>query len=335
MFLSDNTAAYMRFFKTSPLLIYKNTPLYIMILFFLLFIFKIVSWSNYTCVLWFGHLFFGNFQNKMIILICFFSIFIISVLFSNISFLNKDRLDFFLIFLNLTFWQACLFMVNNLFTLVLVIEILSTVIFLLLVSSAFTANNMSKHTLFSISTSSLHNPLFQALIFFFWISFILSIFLFLFLITFYNIFNSYDWFILENVFIYLIDSSSTFVLLKISTLWLFFLISIFLKAGLAPFYFWKTYFFKNIPVHYLFIYIVSFYFFLILFITYVFEIYLNELFSFFAFVTLLFIFLGLIILLSLLWESPYLNLFFALSSILNTLLVFLLLLGDLHLPLVL
>jgi len=82
-------------------------------------------------------------------------------------------------------------------------------------------------------------------------------------------------------------------------------------------------FFKGIPLHALFFYIFFFYFFIFYFFIYFFIIYLNELFYFNMFVNLLMLVSGSIFLVFILCESYYIKSFLAMSSILNTLFVFL------------
>jgi hypothetical protein len=159
------------------------------------------------------------------------------------------------------FWQLIIFTSNTLLTAIFIIEILSTLVFLLLIASALSSyTNASSLTTHSVFNMSLSNPLFQAIVFFFWISFLLSILLFIVLILFFSTLTSSDWFVSEFIFNFITNyvSTSNFSLLPL--LWIFLLIGLFLKCGLAPFYFWKPYFFKNIPSWYLFFYILNFFF---------------------------------------------------------------------------
>ena len=110
-------------------------------------------------------------------------------------------------------------------------------------------------------------------------------------------------------------------------IWFNLLFSIFLKCGLVPFYFWKPAFFKGMPLHSLFFYIVFFYFFIFIYFLYFFLIYLNEIFYFFTVINMLILCIGFFILLFILCEAFYLKAFLAMSSILNTLFVFLALNG--------
>ena len=219
-----------------------------------------------------------------------------------------------------------LFFSNNIFTVIFFIEVLSTLITLLLITSVFSSTyfynnlNLSKHAYFAQSTPF---ALLQTLMFFFWISLISSLNLFVFLVLFYLHFLTFDWFLLEAVFAYLLAVSDLQMLASASLTWFTFLFCIFLKCGLVPFYFWKPTFFKGIPLHALLFYITFFYFFIFLFFIYFFLMYLNELFYFNLSINLSLLSVGLVWLVFIICESYHIKAFLAMSSILNTLIMFL------------
>lgn len=245
---------------------------------------------------------------------------------TSIYFTGTDTYDYILTIHFLLFWILLLFYSTNLFSFIFFIEILSLLVLMVLVTSTFSTayfyniTNYSNHSYFQ---QSLPFAFLQTLLFFFWVSLIGSLNLFIFLILFYAKFLTFDWYLLENVFNYLVAVSSLKDLYYISLTWFIFLTCLFLKCGLAPFYFWKPTFFKGISFHALLTYITFFYFFLILYFTYLLTTLLSDVFYFNIFINLLLVFIGLTVLLVLLFESYYIKVFFAISSILNTLLVFL------------
>jgi len=275
---------------------------------------------------WFGHLLFSSFQLKVTYLISFIFVLIWVAYASSFYYSSQEIFDYTIVTYSFFLWTVFLFYSNNIFTVIFFIEILSTLITLLLITSVFSStyfyNNLSltNHSYFNQSTPF---SFLQTLMFFFWISLISSLNLFLFLTLFYLQFLTFDWYILESIFYYVIASSDLKSIFFSSLTWFSFLFCIFLKCGLVPFYFWKPIFFKGIPLHALFFYIVFFYFFIFYFFIYFFVIYLNELFYFNVFVNLLMLSFGLIILVFILCESYYIKAFLAMSSILNTLFVFL------------
>lgn len=303
---------------------------WILLTFIFLVFFLNYSWSSAPVSAWFGNLIFTQFQSKISYLVLFIFYLVLVVYTTSFYFSSKGLYDFVIINLNFFFWVFFLFFVNNLFTFIFFIEILSTLIFLLLITSTFSTTyfynnlNLNLNNYFNLNT-----PLFflQTLLYFFWMSLITSLNLFLFLILFYLKFLSFDWFIFEFIFFYVTFMSETKDLFFVLFVWLNLLFCIFLKCGLVPFYFWKPIFFKGLPTHVLFFYIFFFYFFLFLFLIYFFLIYVNEIFFYFIFVNIILLLIGFAMLLFILCEAYYLKAFFALSSIINTLFVFLALSG--------
>lgn len=293
-----------------------------------LFIILVVnfSWTSPVISAWFGHIIFTSFQLKMsTFLLVVFSLVWIAYM-SSFYYSSQEIFDYTTVTYSFFLWTIFLFLANNIFTVIFFIEILSALITLLLITSVFSStyfyNNLSltQHSYFNQSTPF---SFLQTLMFFFWISLVSSLNLFLFLTLFYLKFLTFDWYTLEAVFSYVVSVSDLKSLFFISLSWFNFMFCIFLKCGLVPFYFWKPMFFKGIPLHSLFFYIFFFYFSLFLFFIYFFVVYLNELFYFNMFINLAMLILGLIFLVFIICESYYVKSFLAMSSILNTLFVFL------------
>jgi len=296
--------------------------------FSLLFIFFLInfSWVHQTTAAWFGNLYFTSFQSKIFYLIFFFYSLYVLAATTSFYFSSKEVYEYVITCFNFFIWIIFLFSANSIFTVIFFVEILSTLIFLLLISGVFSTTyyynnlNLNMFNYFSLNTPFFF---FQSILYFFWISLISSLNLFLFLILFYLKFLTYDWFFLEFIFFYYVSTSSFKSLFVLVFIWLNFLFCIFLKCGLVPFYFWKPVFFKGLPVHVLFFYISFFYFFIFLFFCFFLVNYLNEIFFFFIIVNIFFLFAGFFILFAILNEAYYLKSFIALSSILNSLFVFL------------
>ena len=292
---------------------------------FLLYFINFV-WSGPFITSWFGCIIFSGFQAKISYFIFFFFFLILTVYTSSFYFSSNEIWDYFAVCFNFLIWMLFLFFSNTIFTVIFFIEILSNLIFLLLITSVFSTTyfynnlNLNLHSYFAPSTPLLY---IQTLLYFFWISLISSINLFFFLILFYIKFLSFDWFLIEFIFYYILSLNDLKELFFLVFIWLNLLFCIFLKCGLVPFYFWKPVFFKGIPLHTLFFYILFFYFFIFLFFIYFFLIYVNEIFYFFIYVNIFLLVFGFLFLFFILVEAFYLKTFLALSSILNTLFVFL------------
>jgi hypothetical protein len=307
------------FISGTDLLLLLATPLFLMLL-------LNYSWTSPVILSWFGHLIFNAFQLKINYLIGIVFLYVWVVYATSFYFASQEIYDYTIVTYSFFLWLLLLFTANNIFTVIFFIELLSTLIMLLLITSVFSStyfyNNLSltNHSYFNQSTPF---AFLQTLMFFFWISLVSSLNLFIFLILFYIKFVTLDWFTLEVVFSYVVSNSDLRGLFFISLIWLSFLFCLFLKCGVVPFFFWKPIFFKGMSFHSLFFYITFFYFFIFLFFIYFLLFYLTDLFYFNLSINLIMLMTGVIMLIFIMCESYYLKAFFAISSILNTLLMFL------------
>ena len=316
---ANNFAKSSSFFSQDGLDLFKLTvsPL------FLIFLLHI-TWSGPSLTAWFGHIIFSQYKFKITyLLFSFFLTYLLSFLMTT-HYSATNVYDYTLTTFNFFLWLWLTFFSNNLFTFIFFLELLSASVTLLLVTSTFSSmhfynsSSYSRHNYFQISTPT---ALLQTLMFFFWITLVASLLLFLFLITFYFKFLTFDWNLVDSVFSYLIATTSIKGLFTLSFSWLLLLICVLIKCGIVPFYLWKPVFFKGMTLLSLFFYVYVYYFSIFFFFTYVLFFYLNELFF-----TNLYIVIGLAIIavlgLSLiLFESFYIKSFLALSSILNSVLV--------------
>lgn len=273
---------------------------------------------------WFGHLLFSSFQSKFFYFITFIYILCLIVFLTINYFSSNEIYDFLISKFNMYYWVVILFFSNTLFTVIFVIEVLSTLVFLLITTSLFSTSFFYKNINFDSKIffqSTTPFTFLQSLLFYFWVSLISSLNLFVFLTFFFNKVLTFDWFLLENIFYFIVSTSSLREILLIGFVWFVIIFSIFLKCGIAPLFLWKPTFFKGLNFNMLFFYITFFYFFLFLFFINFLSIYFNCIFYYYSIVTVLFTSLGLVTLFFILCETFYLKIFFAISSILNSLLL--------------
>jgi hypothetical protein len=274
---------------------------------------------------WFGHLIITNFGLKILnINLIVFSLVMHNII-SNSYFSSKEIYDYIITVINAFFWITLLFFLNTIFSTIFVIEVLSTILFLLIITSNYS-------TCFYYNTMDLSKGVYshqifphsyiQSLLFFFWVSLVASLNLFLFITLLFLKLYSFDWFLLEHVFTYFTLTSSFWETTSLALPWFVLIFSIFLKCGLVPFFFWKPVFFKGLSMHMLFVYICYFYFFFFLFIIHTLTSYFSEIYYYYLFIMFLIVSVGLIMLLMILCESYYIKIFLAMSSILNSVLVF-------------
>jgi len=288
-------------------------------------------WVNAPVNAWYGHVYFGQFQIRVFLGVAVWFLFIFKITLSTLNLSSKLSYDYILVYVHLFFWIIILFQVSTLISLIFVIELLSTLVLLLLATSAFSTNFFYTNQTFANNryfANNLPSTHVQTLLIFFWISLITSINLFLFLIFFFNKFSTFDWLLLESVFNYLTIVQEIHDTFSMALIWYNIFFCLFLKCGVAPFFFWKPNFFKGLPLRVLCAYICFFYFFLILYFMYFLIVSASDLFYFYAKINLGVVTIGIVFLFLSLNESYYVKTFLALSSILNTLFVFLALSGS-------
>lgn len=289
-----------------------------------------LSWVSNSLTSWFGNLVFTPFQSKVTFVIIFFFALVLLII-ASVSYLSSNEIyDFIIVLYHFFFWISILFYANSLFSLFFIIEVLSALIFLFLVSSTYSTlfffRNLSlEFSNFFQNTTPL--TFLHSILFFYWVSLLSSLNLFVFIVFIYKHLVTFDWYLAEYIFSYLLKVSALKDVFTIGMAWFFMVFSLFLKCGIAPFFIWKPTFFKGMPLVALFFYISFFYFFIFLFFIYFLTSYFSSIFYFYALVTLLFISAGLLTLLFILSEAFFIKVFFAISSLLNSLLVLLALLS--------
>lgn len=128
------------------------------------------SWTSPTLTVWFGHLIFTSFQLKMTYLVTLTFLFIWVTYSTTLYYSSQEVYDYTIVTYSFLFWTIFLFYSNNIFTVIFFVEILSTIITLLLITSVFSStyfyNNLSltNHSYFNQSTPF---SFLQTLMFFF------------------------------------------------------------------------------------------------------------------------------------------------------------------------
>lgn len=294
-------------------------------LFLFLNLITVSSLKGYSSSIWFSHLIFDNFQIKMmyIIIISFYLIVMLTI--SNMSVITLDKQDYVLSTLNMYFWVSLMFLTSNLFTFIFILEVLSISVMLLNSTSTNYATLSTNKSNFSNNMYSFINlPYYKlnSLIFYFWVSFIASVNLFIFLYFYIYYFLTLDLVFTDFIVFYFKINWTSLNFIPWMFTWFLLLTCIFIKCGLAPFYVWKPQFFKGISLIYMLFYTCFYYFFTLIFlITFIFGNFI-EIFNCFILLTISLLLIGLLFLLGSLYSISHIKSFFAYSSILNTLFIF-------------
>jgi len=312
--------------KSEFTLINATDLLYVLITPLVVLLLALLLWVSPTTSAWFGHVVVSGFQVKTSFIVLLNFAAILCVISTTFYFTSREVYDYIITIYNFLYWILLIFFTNTIFTSIFVIEVLSTLIFLLLITSTFSSTffyrnlNLSFGHLFQQSTPYSY---LQSILYFFWVSLLSSLNLFLFCLFFYLKIFTFDWYLMEHVFIYFSNTASIKEIASLGMTWFILMFCIFLKCGIAPLYIWKPTFFKGVPFYTIFFYICFFYFFLFLFIIHLLTSYFSEIFYFYSLVTVIFLITGLVTLLFIVCESYYLKAFLAVSSILNSLFVIL------------
>ena len=191
-----------------------------------------LTWVGYPATIWFNHLIYATFQQKTAFFLWTYFAFLLTLLTTSLFLASQGAFDYLSNVIHLFLWILLFYMSNNLFTFVFFIEVLSTLVNLLLVTSAYSSpyfyntQNLNTQKYFH---SILPLTFLQVLVFYFWISLIAALNLFVFLLLFYSSSLSYDWFLLEVLFSYFLHSSPIKNLFTLALVWLNFLFCVFLK----------------------------------------------------------------------------------------------------------
>ena len=206
-----------------------------------------------------------------------------------------------------------LFFVNTTFTFLFLLELVSTVILYNLISSKiwFKENYKTTNITNNIPQNYINMVFFQ-----YWITFLGTIFIIYFYINMFCLFGTSDWFLLQ--FFNKIGCEGSIKNNLIRFLILLFIVSVFLKLGITPFHLFKIEVYKGIP--YLSIFFYTTYYFIVFFLFFLF--FLSDFLLFFTpqfyFYLNLSVFIGLLFILTLLFDISLIKVFFTYSTIINS-----------------
>jgi hypothetical protein len=101
------------------------------------------AWSSSYTTGWFGHIVVTTFQVKVFYLLLLSFFFIWLAYLTNFYFNSSDIYDYFIVSYSFFIWVSFLFYSNNSFTVIFFIEIISTLIMLLIITSLFSSRPYS------------------------------------------------------------------------------------------------------------------------------------------------------------------------------------------------
>ena len=262
--------------------------------------------------LWFNHLVINNFSISILYsfkIIGFIFYFLLKQVSKKKNIIKS--ISFLLGVNNLIFLLPYMFCVSTVFTLLFILELLSTILFYKLLSSkVWYSNNNKNNTINNNIPQNYVNMVF----FQYWVTFFSTIFIIYFYTNMYGIFGTSNW---ANIQQYI--HVETITNLGLNLILFLFIFSIFLKLGIAPLHLFKVEVYNGLPyitiffytTFYFFIFFIFFIFFLLNFL----NVFLQQIYLLFF----IFVFFGIVYTTILLFDVSFIKTFLAYSTIVNCL----------------
>ena len=233
--------------------------------------------------------------------------------------------DFFFALINLASFMPIIFSCNTFFTFLFVIELVSVLLFYkFVVSKVFFKNNndllenKKKKFIKLIPRQYLSVLFFQ-----FWSNFFSTVLIFMAVIVFFAIFGTTEWVSLR--FLFLINTNVGYIDNHVYYIFILIplLIGIFFKLGMSPLHLYKIEVYKGLPFITVFFYTTYFFFSFVTFFSYLIMILLDFFNWYWVLFLSIFFVIGAVIMVCLLFDVQYVKAFFAYSTVINVLLIFL------------
>ena len=268
---------------------------------------------------WWNHLYLNNTTCNILCFIILFSV-IVHVLVFNIDIKsNVNNIDYYFSILNLSVTIPILFYSNSLYNFIFLLEMISILIFYKFSVSKFWFKTQSdvfdkKNVLERSVSRSYLNVLFYQ----YWVNFFSSTIIIISIINIIFIYGSTDW-----VFVNFLTKINTNVLYinyfeYNFILWVSIFIGFFLKIGLSPIHLFKIEVYKGIPFISVFFYTTFYFLSYFLFLSLLMYQYLCGLKMFWWLFSVVFILIGMLYIISLLFDTNFTKAFFAYSTVANS-----------------
>ena len=238
----------------------------------------------------------------------------------NVSLLNNFvKTDYIFALMNLNNFMPIIFLTNTLYTFLFLLEFVSVVVFYKFVVSKVWSikdtTNVNNFLLFR----NLPNYYLNMMFFQYWATFFSSVLIVFSLISYIYLFSTTEWFMLNLLNNFSLQSNYLYINKLNSLILLFVLIFAFLiKIGFTPVHLYKIEIYKGLPFFAIFFY--TTYYFLVFFLFFIIFIliYFNSFSLYWFYLLTLIVVFSFFFILSLLFGLNYLKSFFAYSSIINS-----------------
>jgi len=306
--------------SNSPL--FYTCYLYVLNVTIFFFIMFLLFCKNTTISIWSDHLILTN-NNLLFITFIFSFIVFLLLIFNNLHTQGVNLYkDYFFSLTNILLSTPYIFLVNNFFSFIFILEYINTVVFYKLISSKLEKNKNyfveNTHEENNLSSKKYVNIIF----FQFWATFFSNMFFFYFFIYMLFKVGSTNWnflnFVFQHHYIFL-----DFELVQIALVSITFILSVFLKLGSAPLHLFKVEIYEGLPYVSIFFYTTFYVSVFFLFLIYFFSYLTLSLYVSLVPVFIYFVLFGLAyIVFNSIFNIQTLKSFFAYSTILNISLFF-------------
>lgn len=149
----------------------KGSSVFLVLLQFLVVIFLVLGYCFFYCnSIWVGHIVISTFSKKVFILFFVISILYFYAFLSYTTFSSREVYDFLIVNVNMLLWVYLLFLSNTIISSFFIIEVLSALLFLLLVTSSFSSMSFYNNLDFSANYylgGNMPSSFLKSIIFFF------------------------------------------------------------------------------------------------------------------------------------------------------------------------
>jgi len=299
-------------------IIVKQNPSFIIrinILFNLMFILYLCLYHGYSSTFWWSHFKINNYLLYLFLIVHIFSTYFLYLTDKHIKISNNYSIDYVFSLINITLFIPVIFLANTMFTFFFVIELVSCSIFYKFVVSkiSFDSKNF-KNNFFSIYSKNYLNVLFYQ----YWSSFFSSVLIVFSIYFIYAICGTTEWTVLNfiistNFQLNYINSNIYFLFLSLTII-----IGFIIKLGIAPIQLYKIELYKGLPFLSIFFYTAFYFLVFFLYFSITILYYLSSLQLYLWIILLVISLIGVVYILSMLFDINLFKAFLAYSTIINS-----------------
>ena len=296
------------------------------IVFLLLTLIFLYSFKGSSTLVWFNHLNYTNFNFIIYYIFSIIMIIVLSTLNNRSHFIKNIQQEYILSISFLNLFLPIIFFSTNLLTFFFIIELVSCLILMqFIVGKDLDTFSSNKKTGFFNYKSNLKSQSYINVIFFqYWTSFFSSVLLVFSFLSYIHLFGTTEWVVMNFLINYDLSNYSFNYNIKVIFTSIIFLVSIFLKLGLAPVHFYKIEIYKGLPFVTILLYTIYFFFIFFLFFGMMLVNYISNAYIIWYNVGLLFLLVGVLVSVFLLFDISSIRAFFSYSTIVNSISFFIL-----------